>query len=112
MHTITLIPSSKLVCVVNCWNSFNIVQSTNISSLSYDGNQVKEEVFPHQVENNYKPWKYANFQESKEEKFVHNSLPFYTGLDLRTNPLEEGENDEIMSSLSMWKETYKKMHLS
>jgi hypothetical protein len=27
---------------------------------------------------------------------------------LRTNPLEEGENDEIMSSLNMWKETYKK----
>ena len=51
--TITLVPSSKLVCVVNCWNSFNIVQSTNISSLSYDGNQVKEEVFPDQVENNY-----------------------------------------------------------
>jgi hypothetical protein len=28
--------------------------------------------------------------------------------DLRTNPLEEGENDEIMNPLSMWKETYKK----
>jgi hypothetical protein len=27
--------------------------------------------------------------------------------DLRTNPLEEGENDEIMNPLSMWKETYK-----
>jgi len=36
--TITLVPSSKLVCVVKCWNSFNIVQSTNISSLSYDCN--------------------------------------------------------------------------
>jgi len=29
-------------------------------------------------------------------------------LDLRTNPFEERENDVIMSSLSMWKEAYKK----
>jgi len=30
---ITLVPSSKLVCVVKCWDSSNIFQSPNISSL-------------------------------------------------------------------------------
>jgi hypothetical protein len=67
-----------------------------------------EEELPQSVGNNYGIWKYAYVQESKGEQFSHNSLPFTAGLDLRTNPLEEGENDEIKSSLSMWKETYKK----
>ena len=60
------------------------------------------------MENNYEPWKYEYVQDSQEEKFLHNSLPFYAGFDLRANPLEEGENDEIKNSLSMWKEFYKK----
>jgi hypothetical protein len=46
----------------------------------------------------------------KGKFFLHNSVPFSASLDLRTNPFEERENDEIMSSLSMWKEAYKKMH--
>jgi hypothetical protein len=65
-----------------------------------------------------------NFEKIEEKKFYMqrereypkekicstNPLVIYAGSDLRTNPLEEGENDEIMSSLNMWKETYKKMH--
>jgi len=103
--TITLVPSSRLFCVVKCWNSFDVFH-TNLSSLSHEYNQVNEEEFPQSVGNNY--WKHVYVQESKGEPFPHNSLPFSTGLDLRANPLEEGENDEIKSSLSMWKETYKK----
>ncbi|KAK2367879.1 hypothetical protein QL285_081122 [Trifolium repens] len=62
-----------------------------------------------------------NFEKIEEKKFYMqrereypkekicstNPLVIYAGSDLRTNPLEEGENDEIMSSLNMWKETYK-----
>ena len=103
--TITLVPSSRLFCVVKCWNSSDIFQYTNLSSLNNEGNQVNEEELPQSVGNNYEIRKYAYVQKSKGEQFPHNSLPFYTGLDLRTNPLEEGENDEIKSSLSMWKET-------
>ena len=110
--TITLVPSSKLFCVVKCWNSSDIFQYTNISSISHEGNQVNEEELPQSVGNNYGIWKYAYVQESKGEQFSHNSLPFTAGLDLRTNSLEEGENDEIKSSLSMWKETYKKIHMT
>jgi hypothetical protein len=106
--TITLVPSSKLFYVVKCWNYSDIFQYTNISSISHEGKQVNEEELPQSVENNYGIWKYAYVQESKGEQFSHNSLPFAAGLDLRTNPLEEEENDEIKSSLSMWKETYKK----
>jgi hypothetical protein len=46
----------------------------------------------------------------KERIFFTNPLVICADLDLRKNPLEEGENDEIMSSLNMWKETHKKMH--
>jgi hypothetical protein len=106
--TITLVPSSRLFCVVKCWNSSNFFQYTNFSSLSHDGNQGNEEKLPQSVGNNYEIWKHAYVLESKGEQFPHNALPFSTGLDLRENPLEEGENDEIKSSLSMWKETYKK----
>jgi len=106
--TITLVPSSKLVCVVNCWDYFNIFQSPNLSSLSHQGIQVNEEEFPHQIEKNYEPWKFEFVQESHEKSFQLHPLPCYAGLDLRTNPFEEGENDEIKNALSMWKETYKK----
>ena len=102
--TITLVPSSRLFCVVKCWNSSNIFQYTNLSSLSHEGNQVNEQ----SVGNNYEIGKYAYVQESKGEQFPHISLPFYAGLNLRTNLFEEGENDQIQSSLSMWKETFKK----
>jgi hypothetical protein len=44
----------------------------------------------------------------KGKPFLHGSLSLYACLDLRTNPFEERENDVIKSSLSMWKETYKK----
>jgi hypothetical protein len=109
--TITLVPSSKLVCVVKCWNSSDILKSPNLSSLSHEGNQANEEEVPHQVKKNYEQWKHEFVQESQEEKFLHNSLPLYAGLDLRANPFEEGKNDEIKSSLSTWKETYKKNSL-
>jgi hypothetical protein len=105
--TITLVPSSKLVCVVKCWDSSNILQSPNLSSLTREGHQANEEVFSQQVENNHVLWKNDYFPKSQGEKFLHSSVQFYAGLDLRSNPLEEGENDDIKSSLSMWKETYK-----
>ena len=54
--------------------------------------------------------KNEGFEEQNGETFLHNSLSLYTGLDLRTNPFEERENDAIKSSLSMCKETFKKMH--
>jgi hypothetical protein len=38
---------------------------------------------------------------SKRENFFSNPIVIYVGLDLKTNPLEEGENDEIINSLSM-----------
>lgn len=101
--TITLVPSSKLVCVVKCWDSSNILQSPNHSSLTHEGNQANEEVFSQLVENNHVLWKYDYFPNSQGKKILHHSLPFYAGLDLRSNPFEEGENDEIKSSLSMWK---------
>src|SRR3954462_12834280 len=55
--------------------------------------------------------KTKKFQKERKEKrnrFFFNQLTIDAGLDLRTNPPEVWENDEIMSSLSMWKETYKK----
>jgi hypothetical protein len=107
--TITLVPSSKLVCVVKCWDSSNILQSPNLTSLTHEGNQANEEVFSQLVENNHVLWKFDNVPKSQEEKFLHNSLQFYAGLDLRSNPVEEGGNDDIISSLSMWKEFYKKI---
>jgi hypothetical protein len=51
--TITLVPSSKLVCVVKCWDSSNILQSPNLTSLTHEGNQANEEVFSQLVENNH-----------------------------------------------------------
>lgn len=106
--TITLVPSSKLVCVVKCWDSSNILQSPNLSFLTHEGHQANEEVFFQQVENSHVLWKNDYVPKSQGEKILHHSLQFYAGLDLRSNHLEEGENDEIKSSLSMWKETYKK----
>jgi len=44
--TITPVPSSKLFCVVTCWNSSDIFQYTNISSISHEGNQGNEELSP------------------------------------------------------------------
>ncbi|KEH41630.1 hypothetical protein MTR_1g053035 [Medicago truncatula] len=108
--TITLVPSSKLVCVFRCWDSSsNIIQLPNIS-LCHEGNKENEEKISQQVEGNYVLWKNDYVPKSQGEKFLHSSLQFYAGLDLRSNPLEEGENDEIKSLLNMWKEAYKKMH--
>jgi hypothetical protein len=42
-HATTLVPSSKLVCVVKCWDSFSIISCSNISSFYDEGNKVKEE---------------------------------------------------------------------
>jgi len=50
-------------------------------------------------------------REKKGKSFLHNSVPLYASLNLRTNPFKERENDEIKSSLSTWKETYKKMNI-
>jgi hypothetical protein len=62
--------------------------------------KIEEKKFDMQKEREY----------PKEKICSTNPLVIYADSDLRTNPLEEGENDEIMSSLNMWKETYKKMH--
>jgi hypothetical protein len=48
----------------------------------------------------------------KGKPFLHSSLSLYACLDMRTNPSEERENDVIMSSLSMWKETYIKKYIT
>jgi hypothetical protein len=40
----TLVPSSKLVCVVKCWDSFNIISFSNMSSFYDEGNKMKEEI--------------------------------------------------------------------
>lgn len=53
--------------------------------------------------------KFQKERKEKKKRFFFNQLTIDAGLDLRTNPLEVWENDEILSSLSMWKETYKKM---
>jgi len=50
---ITLVPSSKLVCVFKCWDSSsNIIQLPNIS-LCHEGNKENEEKISQQVEGNY-----------------------------------------------------------
>ena len=54
--TITLVPSSKLVCVVKCWDSSNFFQSPNISSLCHERNKFNEEIFSPQVEGKYEIW--------------------------------------------------------
>ncbi|AES75776.1 SPA (suppressor of phyA-105) family protein, putative [Medicago truncatula] len=69
--TITLVPSSKLVCVVKCWDSSNILQSPNLSSLTHEGNQENGEVFSQQVENSHVLWKNDYVSKSQEEKFLH-----------------------------------------
>jgi hypothetical protein len=76
--TITLVPSSKLLCVVKCWNSSNIVQSPNISSLCHEGNKVNEEIFSQQVEGNY---------EIRNEDYVHESK----GNEKQTNSSNKSE---------------------
>jgi hypothetical protein len=43
-HTTTLVPSSKLVCVVKYWDSSNIISFSNISSFYDEGNKMKEEI--------------------------------------------------------------------
>lgn len=48
--------------------------------------------------------------EEKMRHFLNNTLNYYAGLELGTNPFEDRENDETMSSLSMWKETYKEIY--
>jgi hypothetical protein len=80
----------------------------------------ENEIFARKIKEEFQ--KYDNFEKIEEEKFnlqnemkypkekicFTNQLVIYASSDLRTNPLEEGENDEIMGSLNMWKETYKK----
>jgi hypothetical protein len=64
-HTTTLVPSSKLVSVVKCWDSSNIIQLPNFSSLCHEGNIVSVEEFSQQVERNFDFWKYDYFHESQ-----------------------------------------------
>ena len=117
--TITLVPSSKLLCVVKCWNSSNIVQSPNISSLCHEGNKVNEEIFSQQVEENYEIWNDYYVHKSKVDENQANSSnkseelskvkvtcdAFYRfvfdpggvqAINSRSNSLEEGEYDVIL----------------
>lgn len=129
--TITLVPSSKLLCVVNCWNSSNIVQSPNISSLCHEGNKVNEETFSQQVEGNYEIWNDYYVHKSKvDEKQTNSSnkseelskvkvtcdgfcrFVFDPGgtqaKNSRSNSLEEGEYDVILK-LSLLKRIIKSL---
>ena len=129
--TITLVPSSKLLCVVKCWNSSNIVQSPNISSLCHEGNKVNEEIFSQQVEGNYEIWNDYYVHKSKvDEKQTNSSnkseelskvkvtcdgfcrFVFDPGgiqaKNSRSNSLEEGEYDVILK-LSLLKRIIKSL---
>lgn len=50
-------------------------------------------------------WSHSHKKRYLKSKFLFEE--YYE--DLRTNPFEEGENNVIMGSLSMWKEFYKDM---
>ncbi|CAJ2652131.1 unnamed protein product [Trifolium pratense] len=112
--------------IENCDREYNDVivveEKENIERKEEKKNECKvKEIYERKI--NKKVEKDDNFEKIEEKKFnlqkereypkerifVTNPLVIYAGLDL--NPLEEGENDTIMSSLNMWKETYKnKMH--
>lgn len=66
---------------------------------------VKTESFERKEEKRFKLEEEVG--EQKAKLFLDNPLIYYAGLDLRTNPFEEGEHDVILNSLSMWKESYK-----
>lgn len=71
--TITLVPSSKLVCVFKYWDSSsNIIQLRNIS-LCHEGNKVNEETFSQQVEGNYEIWNNYYVHKSKIHEKQANS---------------------------------------
>lgn len=117
--TITLVPSSKLVCVFKCWDSSsNIIQLPNIS-LCREGNKENEETFSQQVEGNYEIWNDDHVHKSKvDEKKTNSSnkinelskvkvtcdgfhrFVFDPGgiqaINSRSNSLEEGEYDVIL----------------
>lgn len=117
--TITLVPSSKLVCVFKCWDSSsNIIQLPNIS-LCHEGNKENEETFSQQVEENYVIWNDDHVHKSKvDEKKTNSSnkseelskvkvtcdgfhrFIFDPGgiqaINSRSNSLEEGEYDVIL----------------
>jgi len=117
--TITLVPSSKLVCVFKCWDSSsNIIQLPNIF-LCHEGNKVNEETFSQQVEGNYEIWNDYYVHKSKvHEKQTNSSnkgeelskvkvtcdglyrFVFDPGgiqaINSRSNSLEEGEYDVIL----------------
>jgi hypothetical protein len=119
-HTTTLIPSSKLVCVVKCWSSYNIISFSNISSLCCEGSKVNKGNFYQQEDRNYDSWKndydhnsqsfsnHANFF-NQNEKFSKGGVVTCHGFFIfifdpggiqatnsRSNSLEEGGNDMIL----------------
>lgn len=123
--TITLVPSSKLLCVFKCWDSSsNIIQLPNIS-LCHEGNKANEEKIPQQVEENFVLWKDDYVHKSQGEEDLTNSInqteefskveiachEFYRvifdpggiqAINSRSNSLEEGEYDEnLILSLSL-----------
>ena len=128
---ITLVPSSKLVCVFKCWDSSsNIIQLPNIS-LCHEGNKVNEETFSQQVEGNYEIWNDYYVHKSKvDEKQTNSSnkseelskvkvtcdgfcrFVFDPGgiqaKNSRSNSLEEGEYDVILK-LSLLKRIIKSL---
>lgn len=82
--------------------------------------EIEEELQKNTVGDIVKDWKFAKGKKKNAFKnqrgmktcriFLNNPLVYYAGLDLRTNPFEEWENDESTSSLSMWKEFYKEKY--
>lgn len=121
---ITLVPSSKLVCVFKCWDSSsNIIQLSNIS-LCHEGNNENEETFSQQVEGNYEIWndehvhksivdeKQTNSANKSEElsKVKVTCYGFYIlvfdpggiqAINSRSNSLEEGEYDVILKCYAL-----------
>ncbi|CAJ2657908.1 unnamed protein product [Trifolium pratense] len=118
-HATTLVPSSKLVCMIKCWDSSNHIDLSNISRLCHEGNKVNEEEFPQPVETNYKSWKDHFVCESqciKGQTYLLNQNENLSKVKVicdgffrfifdpggiqatnsRSNSLEEGGNDVIL----------------
>lgn len=125
-HATTLVPSSKPVCVLKCWDSSsNIIHLPNIS-LCHERNKVNERNSSQQVEGNYEIWKDDYVHKSQREEKPTNICnqneefakvefsklevicdEFYRfifdpggiqAMNSRLNYLEKGENDIILRS--------------
>ncbi len=126
----TLIPSSELVCGFKGWDSSDSKFFSKINSLDHEEKEGDEEECPQEVaalcehgKNNYAleskgkeeqanlSIELANFSNVEDAYGEFFRFIFDPGANetrnSRSNSLEEGGNDMIQNSLSMWKEFYK-----